>query len=202
MNALERLRVQTRDLTETFIDDDGDAHRPLMTQLRVLGPHMHSPRGIAGKTQPSSRPPGNLTAYHLHRRIIDEATSWAWTLSGSHIKPSQAMKLLPTLAQQRIDSGNPEKQKLLYGRTGLYATVAEWHRSIRIFMGYDKPADRYPTADCPECHYRDRRGGSIRANEELAWCGNPDCRDENGHRHEWWLPVLQAMLADSIRAAR
>jgi len=197
VTAIDRLRRQVDDLTVRFIDEDVD-ERPLMDQLRYLGPHISIRLGIVGKTQPASKPPGNLAARQLYDRIISEALSWAWTLGGARIRPDRALPVLPVLAQNRVDSSSTEKQTLLHGRGGLYSTVAEWHMSSRVMLGYDRPADRYPTATCPHCAYRDKHGGSIRAREALAWCSNPDCRDEQGRRHEWSTLALRDMLREAV----
>lgn len=197
MTALDRLRDQVRDLTQQFIDDDVD-ERPLMQQLVYLGPHIIPARDVVGKTQPTSRPPGNLAAHQLHDTIMAEALTWAWTLSGARVRQDRCLLILPVLAQQRVDTGDNDKTKILHGRTGLYSAVGKWHLSVRILLGYDRPADRYPLATCPQCHQRDDRGGTIRARETLAWCSNPDCRDEHGHRTEFSILYLQQLLRDAI----
>lgn len=196
MAALDRLRRQIDDLTVRYIDEDVD-ERPLMQQLRYLGPHIQTGAGIVGKTRPTSKPPGNLSAHQLHDRIVGEATSWAWTLGGARIRQDRCLTLIPVLAQQRVDSGDSDKTRILHGRSGLYANVGQWHLRIRIFLGYDKPADRYPAATCPHCHQRDDRGGTIRARETLAFCANAECRDDHGHRHEFSILYLQDLLRNT-----
>ncbi len=179
MNGLERLNQQIGDLTGRYTGNLCD-DRPLMEQLEYLGPHLRPSFGVARKIQPSSRPPGNLTAHQLHRRIMLEAADWAWTLGGHTIRQDRCLPTIPVLAEQRIASGQPEKTRILHGPTGLYATVGGWHLKARIFLGYDRPADRYPHAICPHCQMK----GSIRGHGSRGWCANPDCRDETGRRRD------------------
>jgi hypothetical protein len=164
-----------------------------MEQLRYLGPHLKSAGGVVGKVQPGSKPPGNLNAGQLYTRIVKDAAAWAYTLSGE--RQTNSLVLLPVLAQQRVDSGTAD---ILHGRRGLYAEVATWHVAARITLGYDKAADRYPSAICPECQYCDTRGGSIRSSETIAWCSNLDCRNEHGKRNEWSISSLRFMIVSPV----
>jgi hypothetical protein len=192
MTALDRLRRHIDDLTTRYVGYDYD-ERPLMEQLRYLGPHLKTAGGVVGKIQPGSKPPGNLNPGQLHAKIVKDSASWAYTLSGQ--PQANPLPMLVVLAQQRIDSGTAE---ILHGKRGLYSEVAMWHKSALIVMGYERAADRYPSAQCPECHYHDSRGGSIRASETVAWCANPDCRDEQGHRRDWSVLSLRYMLVQPV----
>lgn len=209
MNALLRLRHQIRDLTEQYVDEDGDQHRPLMTQLLVLGPHLRPSQDVVGKIQPRSTPPGNLDARQLYDTITGEAEAWAMTLAGHRVRKSQALKYLPTLAaqldsdDQRLHARGPfEGARGHEHPTGLYSNVGRWHSQVRIALHYDVRPTHYPLATCPHCHYRDHRGGSIKARETLAWCANPrtdengrrECADEHGFRREFSILYLQDLL--------
>lgn len=201
MNALLRLKHQIRDLTEQYVDDDGDIHRPLMQQLLVLGPHLRPSQDVVGKIQPRSTPPGNLDARQLHDAITGEAKSWAMTLTGHRVRESQALALIPTLAAQ-LDSDDPrlhtrepfEGANGHQHQAGLYSTAGRWHSQVRVHLHYDIRPSHYPLATCPHCQWRDRHGGSIRARETLAYCSNRDCRDEHGFRREFSILYLQDLL--------
>lgn len=200
--SYERLQQQITDLVEQYIADGVD-HWPLMDQLIYLGPHLRSGQGAVGKVKPGSQPPGNLGADDLHKAILDAAQDWAYTLDGHRVARDQSLALLPDFAGRRLDRGTKEHTAILHGRTGLYASVSRWHLSVRIFLGYERPADRYPSAECPHCHYRDKRGaGSIRARETMAFCANPDCRDEHDRRHEWNRIVLEDFVRDALLRGR
>ena len=198
MTAYQRLQQQIDDLIVRYSADDAE-NRPLMQQLLVLGRHEKASRDVVGKTQPTSRPPGNLTARDLHDQILDEALKWAWTLGGTRIILRQCMRILPELVGQRLDSQNRERTNILHGQSGLYACVGRWHLKVRIHLKYDQPAARYPAAECPNCHYRDEHGaGSIRARNWVAFCANPDCRDEHDRRHEWNQIILEELVRDAL----
>ena len=199
MTAFERLQQQIDDLAVGYIADDAET-RPLMQQLLILGPHERASNDIVGKTRPASRPPGNLTARQLYDTVLDEALDWAWTLGGTRIKRDRCLQTIPILVGQRLDSNDRDRIKILHGYTGLFSCVGRWHLKVRIFLRYDKPADRYPSAQCPHCQYRDESGaGSIRARDMVAFCANPDCRDDHNRRHEWNRIVLEELVRDALR---
>lgn len=197
MNAQNRFRAHIRDLVEQYIDEDGDAYPPLLEQLLTTGRHLRSNQDVVGKVQPRSTPPGNLEARELYDRIHGEGNTWAEMLAGHPIRGSEALKMLPVLAA-RLPSND---QRLHKRPSGLYSTAGRWYVSVRIFLRYEPKPSHYPRATCPHCGFRNSAGGSIYARETLAWCANPGCHDDKGHRQEFSILYLRSLLIDAVPSA-